>query len=62
MIELSQDPEVWGPAKTMALALQQRGIDMSDKAALDDFVDEVNRSGGIDVLADSLVESIATRR
>jgi hypothetical protein len=62
MIELSQDPEVWGPAKTMALALQQRGIDMSDQAALDDFVDEVNRSGGIDVLADSLVESIATRR
>ena len=33
MIELSQDPEVWGPAKTMALALQQRGIDMSDQAA-----------------------------
>ncbi len=62
MIELSQDPEVWGPAKTMALALQQRGIDMSDQAALDAFVDEVNRSGGIDVLADSLVESIAPRR
>jgi len=62
MIELSQDPEAWGPAKTMALALQQRGIDMSDQAALNDFVDEVNRSGGIDVLADSLVESIAPRR
>ncbi len=62
MIELSQDPEAWGPAKTMALALQQRGIDTSDQAALNDFVDEVNRSGGIDVLADSLVESIAPRR
>ncbi len=46
----------------MVLALQQRGIDMSDQAALNDFVDEVNRSGGIDVLADSLVESIAPRR
>jgi hypothetical protein len=62
MIELSQDPEIWGPAKTMGLALQQRGIDVSDQAALDNFVDEVNRSGGIDVLADSLVESIAPRR
>ncbi len=62
MIELSQDPEAWGPAKTMALAVRQRGIDLSDQAALDDFVDEVNRNGGIDVLADSLVESIAPRR
>ena len=62
MIALSQDPEVWGPAKTMALALKQRGIDISDQAALDNFIDEVNRSGGIDVLAESLVESIAPRR
>jgi hypothetical protein len=61
MIELSQDPEAWGPAKTMALAVRQRGIDISDQAALDDFVDEVNRSGGIDVLASSLVEAIAPR-
>jgi hypothetical protein len=62
MIELSQDPEEWGPAKTLSLAIQQRGIDPNDKAALDDFVDEVNRNGGIDVLADSLVESLAPRR
>lgn len=62
MIELAQDPEAWGPAKTMALAVRQRGIELSDQAALDDFVDEVNRNGGIDVLADSLVESIAPRR
>ncbi len=62
MIELSQDPEEWGPAKTMALALQQRGIDLTDQAALDDFVEEVNRNGGIDVLADSLVESLAPKR
>jgi hypothetical protein len=62
MIELSQVPEEWGPAKTFALAIQQRGIDLTDQAALDDFVDEVNRNGGIDVLADSLVESIAPRR
>jgi len=62
MIELSQDPEEWGPAKTLALGVQQRGIDPTDQAALDDFIDEVNRNGGIDVLADSLVESLAPRR
>jgi hypothetical protein len=62
MIELSQDPEEWGPAKTLALGIQQRGIDPTDQAALDDFIDEVNRNGGVDVLADSLVESLAPRR
>jgi hypothetical protein len=62
MIELSQDPEEWGPAKTFALAIQRRGIDLTDQVALDDFVDEVNRNGGIDVLADSLVESPAPWR
>jgi hypothetical protein len=62
MIELSQDPETWGPAKILSLGIQQRGIDPTDQAALDDFVDEVNRNGGIDVLADSLAESLAPRR
>jgi len=55
MIELSRDRANWGPAKTIALAVQRRGIDITDQAALDDFIAEVNRSGGIDVLADSLV-------
>lgn len=54
MIELSQDPANWGPAKTIALAVHQRGIDITDKAALDDFIAEVNRNGGIDVLAETL--------
>jgi hypothetical protein len=61
MIELSQDPENWGPAKTMGLAIQRRGIDITDQAALDDFVAEVNSQGGIDVLAGSLIE-VATPR
>ena len=56
MIELSQDPENWGPAKTMGLAIQRRGIDITDQAALDEFVSEVNSQGGVDVLADSLIE------
>jgi hypothetical protein len=62
MIELSQDPEVWGPAKVLALGIRQRGIDPTDQSALNDFVSEVNDNGGIDVLADSLVESLAPRR
>lgn len=55
MIELSQDPSTWGPAKIMALAISDRGIDITDQAALDGFVAEVNRTGGIDLLANSLV-------
>jgi len=62
MIELSQDPEEWGPAKILSLGIQRRGIDPTDQAALDDFVSEVNNNGGIDVLADSLAESMAPRR
>jgi hypothetical protein len=61
MIELSQEPEVWGPAKTMALAVRQRGIDLTDQRSLDEFVAEVNRKGGIDVLAESLAESVLPR-
>ncbi len=62
MIDLSQDTEEWGPAKSIALALQQRGIDPTDQGALDDFIEEVNSNGGIDVLADSLGESPAPKR
>lgn len=56
MIELSADPANWGPGKIVSLGLRKRGIDVTDKAAVDTFLAEVNRSGGIDVLADSLVE------
>jgi len=62
MIELCREPEAWGPAKMMALAIQQRGIDITDQTALDNFVAEVNRSGGIDALADTLAASIAPLR
>ena len=61
MIELCQEPQVWGPAKTIALALQQRGIAITDQTALNNFVAQVNRSGGIDALADALAASIAPR-
>jgi len=56
VIELARDPANWGPAKTIGLAVQQRGIDITDQAALDDFIAEVNRTGGIDVLANALAK------
>ena len=46
MIERSRDLDNWGPAKTMVLAIEERGIDPTDGAALDEFVAEVNREGG----------------
>jgi hypothetical protein len=62
MIELSQDPANWGPAKTIALAVHERGIDITDKSALDDFIAEVNDNGGIDLLAQSLASPPALSR
>ena len=53
---------MWGPAKTVALAMQQRGVNLTDQEALDDFVAEVNRQGGIDVLAESLAGLVAPKR
>jgi hypothetical protein len=57
MIERSGDLATWGPAKTMMLAIEDRGIDPTDAGALDELVAEVNREGGIDVLAQSLARS-----
>ena len=57
MIERSGDFGTWGPAKTMALAIEDRGIDPTDAAEVDEFVAEVNREGGIDVLAQRLARS-----
>lgn len=62
MIELSRDPENWGPAKTVVLAIQERGIDITDQESLDRFIKEVNANGGIDVLTDSLVGSRSLTR
>jgi hypothetical protein len=60
MIELSKDPRNWGPGKTMALGIARQGIDPTDQAALDEFVAQVNRDGGIDALADDLAGLRAT--
>jgi hypothetical protein len=62
MKRLAKDPSSWGPAKIMVLAVQNRGIDITDQAAMDEFIDEVNHNGGIDVLASSLAGSLASLR
>jgi hypothetical protein len=35
MIDLATDPANWGPGKTIALAIEQRGIDLNDETALE---------------------------
>jgi hypothetical protein len=62
MIERAGDPELWEPSKIFGLAADQRGIDLTDEAALRDFANEVNRNGGVDVLATSLAAGFATAR
>ena len=42
MLEIVNDPEVWGPAKTFAMAAQQAGVDLSDPDAVDAFVERHN--------------------
>jgi hypothetical protein len=51
MIDLAGDPASWGPAKLMAMTIIERGIDVTDPAAVEALVDDVNRSGGVDALA-----------
>jgi hypothetical protein len=50
MLELVGDPATWGPAKLMALSLQERGIDINDSEAVQRFVDQTNLAGGLDAL------------
>jgi hypothetical protein len=42
--------------------LAHRPLHVGNQAALDEFIEEINRNGGIDVLANSLVDSLAPRR
>lgn len=38
----------WGPAKALAQAMRERGIDFTDPEKIEEFVDRVNR-GEVDV-------------
>ncbi len=42
MLEVVNDPEAWGPAKTFAVAAQQAGVDLSDPDAVGAFVERQN--------------------
>jgi hypothetical protein len=42
MLDLVNDPETWGPAKTFAMAAQQAGVDLSDPDAVGAFVERHN--------------------
>jgi hypothetical protein len=42
MLALVRDESAWGPGKALAMAAHDAGVDMSDQAALDAFIDEYN--------------------
>jgi hypothetical protein len=44
MLDAVNDPDAWGPAKTLALAAQQAGVDLSDPSALGEFVERYNEN------------------
>jgi hypothetical protein len=42
MLEVVNDPEAWGPAKTLVIAAQAAGVDLADPDALNAFIDRYN--------------------
>ena len=42
MLENVDDPEAWGPSKTLALAAQHAGVDLSDADPLNAFIELYN--------------------
>ncbi len=42
MLDAVGEPDAWGPAKAFAVAAQSAGVDLSDPAALDEFVYQYN--------------------
>lgn len=40
--EAFDDDSAWGPAKMLAGELERRGVDMTDRAAVDEAVNAVN--------------------
>ena len=50
MVELSKDPQNFSDSKILTLKMLERGIDLEDKAAVQRYIDEINKQGGIDYL------------
>ena len=42
MFDAADNQDAWGPAKTFAVAAQSAGVDLSDPAALEEFVEQYN--------------------
>jgi len=42
MLDAVSDPEVWGPAKTFAVAAQQAGVDLTDRDEVERFIERYN--------------------
>jgi hypothetical protein len=42
MLALVRDESAWGPGKAFAMAASEAGVDLSDQAAIDAFLDEYN--------------------
>jgi hypothetical protein len=42
MLERVDDPDAWGPAKGFAVAAQRAGVDLSDPAEVEEFVERYN--------------------
>jgi hypothetical protein len=42
MLAAVNDPELWGPAKTFAVAAQQAGVNLADPTAVNEFVERYN--------------------
>src|SRR4051794_24207131 len=42
MLAVVEDPEAWGPAKTLAVAALQAGVDLTDEAEVERFIQRYN--------------------
>jgi hypothetical protein len=42
MLDAVSDPDAWAPAKAFAVAARSAGVDLSDPAAVDEFVERYN--------------------
>jgi hypothetical protein len=42
MLALVREESAWGPGKAFAMAASEAGVDLSDQAAIDAFLDEYN--------------------
>jgi hypothetical protein len=42
MLDAVTDPQAWGPAKTFAVAASEAGVDLTDEAEVERFIERYN--------------------